>query len=388
MTLGKAATTRTGPLGQASWRSPGTLLCAAALVLSLVGCGRGGADRNSRMPVVATAPVEPVVFRQGIDAIATLEAAQSVQLASQVSGRVLQLMTRQGQSVRPGQVLLVLDQTQLQAEVASLRAQMQTDKLNHERYERLVREGAASAIQRDQFRQAAMASRAALVAREADLAFRTVRAPQAGVIGEINVKPGDVLQAGVPFTRLVSNRDQLAEIELPANLAAQIRPGLPVVLQAPDGSGAAINTRISAVEPSVAAATQLLMVQAPLPSGGEHWRTGMRLRARVVLGSREALAVPFAAVTRLAGQSFVYVVGDRSQLLQRPGQVDRQQLTSLPAQTLFALQVPVQLGELQNNRYPVLAGLRPGQRVVTSGLLTLRHGTPVRLRPDQSPNFR
>jgi hypothetical protein len=130
------------------------------LVLALVGCGRGGADRNTRMPVVATAPVEPVVFSQGIDAIATLEAAQSVQLASQVSGRVLQLLTRQGQSVRPGQVLLVLDQTQLQAEVASLRAQMQTDRLNYERYERLVREGAASAIQRDQFRQTAMASRA------------------------------------------------------------------------------------------------------------------------------------------------------------------------------------------------------------------------------------
>jgi RND family efflux transporter MFP subunit len=251
-----------------------------------------------------------------------------------------------------------------------------------------VREGAASAIQRDQYRQAAMASRAALVAREADLAFRTVRAPQAGVIGEINLKPGDVLQAGVPFTRLVSNSDQLAEIELPANLAGRIRPGLPVLLQAPGGSGQEIRTRISAVDPSVMTTTQLLMAQAPLPVGGEQWRNGMRLRARVVLGSRRALAVPFAAVTRLAGQSFVYVIGNRGQLLQRPGQVDRQQLTALPAQTLFALQVPVQLGEVQNNRYPVLAGLSPGQRVITSGLLTLRHGTPVRPRQDRSPNFR
>jgi multidrug efflux pump subunit AcrA (membrane-fusion protein) len=189
-----------------------------------------------------------------------------------------------------------------------------------------------------------------------------------------------VLQAGVPFTRLVSNSDQLAEIELPANLAGRIRPGLPVVLQAPDGSGQQISTRISAVEPSVKATTQLLMAQAPLPVAGDQWRNGMRLRARVVLGTRSALAVPFVAVTRLAGQSFVYVIGNRGQLLQRPGQVDRQQLTSLPASTKFALQVPVQLGEVQNNRYPVLAGLSPGQRVVTSGLLTLRHGTPVRPR--------
>lgn len=380
MTLVKAAIPRSGA-------GPGPRLfrllalgLAAGLGLSLAGCGRGTADGNTRIPVVTTTAVAPAVFSQGVDAIATLEAARSVQVASQATGRVLQLRVRQGQSVRPGQVLLVLDQTQLQAEVASLRAQMRTDALNHQRYERLVLEGAASAIQRDQYRQAAMASRAALVAREADLAFRTVRAPQAGVIGEINLKPGDVLQAGAPFTQLVSNSDQLAEIELPATLAGQIRPGLPVALQAPDGSGQEIRTRISAVDPSVTTPTQLLMAQAPLPRVGDPWRNGMRLRARVVLGTRSALAVPFAAVTRLAGQSFVYVIGNRAQLLQRPGQVDRQQLTALPAQTRFALQIPVQLGELQNNRYPVLAGLSPGQRVVTSGLLTLRHGTPVRPR--------
>ena len=152
------------------------------------------------------------------------------------------------------------------------------------------------------------------------------------------------------------------------------------LLQATGGSGQQIRTRISAVDPSVMAPTQLLMAQAPLPVGGDQWPNGLRLRARVELGSRSALAVPFAAVTRLAGQSFVYVIGNRSQLLQRPGQVDRQQLASLPAQTLFALQVPVQLGDIQDNRYPVLAGLSPGQRVVTSGLLMLRHGTPVRPR--------
>jgi len=388
MTLVKAATTRPGALSRASGFRLVVMLLAAGLGLSLAGCGRGATERGPRIPVVTTTAVEPEVFAQGIEAIATLEAARSVQLASQATGRVLQLQIRQGQSVRPGQVLLVLDQTQLQAEVASLRAQMQTDKLNYERYERLVREGAASAIQRDQYRQASMASRAALVAREADLAFRTVRAPQAGVIGEINLKAGDVLQAGVPFTRLVSNNEQLAEIELPANLAGRIRPGLTVVLQAPGGSGQEFRTRISAVEPSVTAATQLLMAQAPLPVGGDQWRNGMRLRARVVLGTRRELAVPFDAVTRLAGQSFVYVIGNRGQLLQRPGQVDQQELASLPASTRFALQVPVQLGDVQNNRYPVLAGLAPGQRVVTSGLLTLRHGTPVRLRQDRPRNFR
>ena len=47
--------------------------------------------------------------------------------------------------------------------------------------------------------------------------------------------------------------------------------------------------------------------------------------------------------------------------------------------TLFALQTPVSLGSLQNNRYPVTKGLDVGQKVITSNLLSLRHGVPVKV---------
>ncbi|MFZ9281404.1 MAG: efflux RND transporter periplasmic adaptor subunit [Prochlorococcaceae cyanobacterium] len=346
------------------------------LLVVLAGCRSG--DEAARPPLrVATAAVELEPFADRIEAIATLDAEQIVQLASQVTGRVTQLKVRQGQLVRPGDVVLVLDQAQLQAELASLRAQMRTDQINYERYEKLVREGAASAIQRDQFRQTALASRQALAARQADLAYRIVRAPQAGLIGELNLKPGDVVQAGVPFTQLVSNQALNAEIELPANRAASVRVGLPVILHPSGPDVAALNTRITALEPAVNPATQLLMAQAPVGQASSRWRSGMRLRAEVVLSTRQQLSVPASAVTRLAGQSFVFVVGTRAELVRNPGRVDRKRLNRLPAQSRFALQVPVQLGPLENNRYPVLSGLSPGQQVITSGLLMLRHGMPV-----------
>lgn len=353
-------------------------LVVTALILTACS-GRG--EQAARRPLpVATQPVTLATFTDKVEAIATLEAEREVQLAAQVNGRVIRLLVRQGQVVQKGQLLLVLDQSQLQAELATLRAQMLNDKLNFERYERLVREGAASAIQRDQFRQASIASRQALLARQADLAFRYVRAPQAGTVGEINLKPGDVLQAGVPFTRLVSNSALNAEIELPANLVGTLRVGMPVKLHAPGSSAAELRTRISAIEPSVATTTQLLMAQAPVRDPSPQWRNGLRVRADVLLGNRQHLAVPFAAVTRLADQSFVYVVGNREQLRRRPGRADLSALAALPPATRFALQIPIQLGLLQDGRYPVLAGLTAGQRVITSGLLQLRHGMPVKPR--------
>jgi len=365
------------PAGQ-----PGLSGLGPLLVLALTTTACTGQDKQAgRRPLpVATQPVTQATFADRVEAIATLEAEREVRLAAQVNGRVIQLLVRQGQLVQRGQLLLVLDQSQLQAELATLRAQMLTDRLNAERYELLMREGAASAIQRDQFRQTAIASRQALLARQADLAFRYVRAPQAGVIGEINLKPGDVLQAGVPFSRLVSNSALIAEIELPANLAGSLRVGLPVQLHPPGSSASMLRTRISAIEPSVVAATQLLMAQAPVRDPSAQWRSGMRLRADVLLGNRQQLAVPYAAVTRLADQNFVFVVGSREQLGRRPGRADLTALAALPPATRFALQVPVRLGLLQNGRYPVLAGLSDGQRVITSGLVQLRHGMPVQPR--------
>ena len=52
----------------------------------------------------------------------------------------------------------------------------------------------------------------------------------------------------------------------------------------------------------------------------------------------------------------------------------------IPSATLFALQTPVNLGPLQNNRYPVTKGLSVGQKVITSNLLSLRHGVPVKVK--------
>ena len=108
----------------------------------------------------------------------------------------------------------------------------------------------------------------------------------------------------------------------------------------------------------------------------------MRLRARLLLDRREQPAVPFTAVTTQAGQTFVYRVGDLAALERQPGKAPLAELRRLPPRTRFALQTPVRLGPLQNNRYPVLSGVALGDAVITSGVLNLRHGAPVKAAPD------
>jgi len=362
-----------------------TALMAALVPAALVlGCGPVR-EPARRLPLVQTEPIEPAGFQAGFDTVSTLEAEEEVDLAAQAGGRIQRLLVRQGDRVRQGQLLLVLDQTQLRAEVASLRAEMQTNRLNYQRYQDLARQGAASALQRDEFRQAYIAAREALVAREADLAFKDLRAPIAGTVADLRVKQGDVIEAGVPLTRLIRNDRLLARIDVPAVYAGRVRPGQRVLLLDASRAQPLAEGQVSTVDPGVAAATQTLLVKAAFANPRGSLRNGQRSRTRLVLDRREELAVPFTAVTQLAGQSFVYVVGGLADLERRPGQAALAELRKLPAGTRFALQTPVQLGDLQGNRYPVRRGLAAGDLVITAGLLNLRHGAPVQLAQQGRP---
>lgn len=355
-------------------------LLSAGLLLLLVGslsaCTRSSEPPSRPLPVeISTAA--PFPFVQEVATISTLEAVEWVQLAAQAGGRIQDLRLRQGMRVRPGQLLVVLDQAQLQAEVASLRAEQAKNRLNYERFDYLARVGAASLIQRDELRQTSIASTASLRAKEADLAYRDLRSPIAGVIGDVRVRQGDVIKAGDPFTTVIRNGELMARIDVPASYRRQLRPGLPVLIEDPGHAGILSRGVVNSIDPSVKAGSQVLLVKARLDNRDGSLRNGLRVRARVVLQNSSQLAVPAVSVSQSSGQSYVFKLGSLAELQANPGQVSPAKLKDLPATGRFALQTRVTLGRLQNGRYPVLRGLNAGDAVITSNLLNLRHGLPV-----------
>jgi len=311
--------------------------------------------------------------------ISTLDAVEAVQLAAQAGGRIERLTVRQGDRVRPGQLLVVLDQTQLQAEVQSLRSRQAKDRLNYQRFAFLARAGAASAIQRDELRQAFIETSASLKAKQADLAFRDLRSPIGGVIGDVSVKVGDVIRAGDPFTSVIRNGELNARIEVPAALRNRVRPGQAVILEDPGSNQPLVSGVVDSIDPSVNVGNQVLLVKATYDNRGGSLRDGLRVRTRLVLDSSARMSVPVGVVTQSSGQSYVWRVGSLQELERDPGQAPLERLRKLPGGSLFALQTRVRLGPLQDGRYPVLSGLEPGSQVISSNLLSLRHGAPVRL---------
>ena len=352
------------------------LLSTAGL---LGACGPGEKAEPPRILPVQSEQAAAALFTDNVDTVSTLESLEDVQLAAQATGRIERLLVRQGDPVAAGQLLLVLDQTQARADVARLEAQVQTNLLNYRRYEYLVRQGAASAFQRDEFRQQFISSRQELIARQADLAFRDLRAPISGIVGDVQVKQGDVIQAGAPFTRIIRNDRLVARVDVPAVYSARLQVGQPVILMDPASGRPMAEAPVRSIDPGVVPGTQALLAKAEFDNPNGVLRNGLRTRTRLVLDARRQLSVPFAAVTQISGQSFVFALGSLADLEARPGRADLAALRKLPSGTTFALQTPVQLGPLQRDRYPVLSGIPATATVITSNLIGLRHGSPVKV---------
>lgn len=362
----------------------GTPLVWGLLLMGVAWSAAGCAPSTPRVtPVkplaVTVAPVVPIGFPEEISTISTLEAPDEVNLAAQAGGRIERLLIRQGDAVRAGQLLVVLDQTQLQEEVKALASQRDESRLNFQRFDFLVKQGAASPIQRDALRQNLQAAESALKAKQADLAYKDLRAPIAGVVSDVAVRTGDVIRAGSPFTSIQRTERLLARISVPSRFSQQVRTGQPVLVTAPTGNGT-LEGRVVSIDPRVNDATQSLLVKAQLDNPSGELRNGERVRTRLVIASRPRLAVPALAVTRTSGQTFVFVVGNLADLQAQPGAVPLEPLKTLPPTSRFALKIPVTLGALQGNTYPVLGGLQAGQTVIVSNLFSLRHGSPVIVR--------
>ena len=373
----------------------------------LAGCGWFGGQGPKPLQV-STAVLEPQQFRELGDYVATLEAVNQVQLAALADGRVVELPVEEGQEVEEGEVLLrrssnvrraelIRAQAELskrRADVAAVEADLERDKRNFERYTYLAREGAANALDLDSYRASYLASQAKLEANkdlveaaEAGLGvartrldYKTVRAPISGQVSDLSVKVGDVVKERDPFTSIVRNDRLYSQITIPVTMAERTRPGLPVWLLDPTNGVELAKGELKFVDPDVKVATQGLLAKAEFANPGNRLRSGMRVRTLVGFGSSQQLAVPFDAVIRSAGQSFVYVIGPARELNAK----QRQYFTELKDNTPVAIKRAVTLGPLQNSCYPVLSGLKAGEQLISSDLLSLRQGTAVKAK-ESSP---
>ena len=381
--------------GLSEWESVRkTVLCTLAAAALLTGCGK--ARQAARMMTVQTATISEATFEPNLQSISVLESTTNVALRPETDGRVVQVLAKDGQQVKAGQPILVLDNVQESAALDAAKAQAQTDRLNAERYEFLYQNGAASAKQRDRYATQAIASRDQARSTAANLGYKFVRSPIDGVIGDLDkVKLGDYLKTGQAITGIVNNSTLWTLMQIPATQASDVAIGqvVKVVSQGNppvQGEGSVVFISPYFGMSGSSSAPNTLMVKAEFPNLTGKLKTGQYVKSAIITGRKESLAVPVQAVMMQAEQPFVYKLIPLSRALPKikasatvPA-ATKKKLEKLPSSTPIVVQTSVQLGPLQNNLYPVKSGLKQDDVVAISNTSRLRSGMPVKVAPASS----
>jgi len=304
--------------------------------------------------------------------VATIKSRRSSTMQPQVDGNLVKIFVKSGDLVKAGQVLMRIDPLKQVATVASQKGTQQQKKalydytqIEEERQRKLYESGVVSRDAYDQATQAYQNAKADYEAnialtdsQQQQLAYYDIRAPFAGIVGDIPVHLGDYVSPTTLLTTVDENADLEAYIFIPTERATLVRRGLPVEIL--DSSGKVlVKSTISFLSPQVDNGLQSILAKAEIPRTAQLLRNQQLVNARVIWSTAPAPVVPVLAVSLIGGQTFVY-------------------LASPKGDGYIAHQVPVQLGETVGNTYPVLGGLKPGDKVITSGLQFLQEGAPVK----------
>ena len=361
-------------------------------LLGLVALGGCGSKPPEREPLsVQVERIGEAAFSPGIEVVSRLESTSNVAMRPEADGRVVKILATQGQRVKAGQPILVLDNVQETASLNASKAEALKDNLNAERYVFLNNQGAVSTKDRDYYITQAIKSRDQVTANRATLQYKYVTSPINGEIGDLDsVKLGDYIRQGQAITGIVDNSVLWTLMDVPATQSSSVKLGQPVQLVTQStppvkGTGTVVFISPYFGISGTQNAPNTVLVKASFPNLTGSLKTGQYVRNRIITGSKRQLSVPVEAVMMQAQQPFVYKILPLSVLLPKikaspeipPAQ--KAMMESLPPQTPIVVQTPVKLGTLDQNRFPVISGLKAGEQVVVSNTALLRTGMPVKI---------
>ena len=370
-----------------------SVIFAALTLLVLVVAGSWYSQRQPAPAARAQAaiPVRVVsVAQQDVpryaSAIGTVQSLHSVEVRPQVEGVLTQVLVKEGQWVKEGDLLATLDDRSIRASLDQARAQLgqsqaqiQVAGVDLKRYRLLSSDDGVSKQTLDQqqalvnqLQATVKGNQAAIANAEVQLSYTQIRSPVTGRVGIRNVDPGNLVRTS--DTQGLFSVTQIDPIAVEFALPQQMLPTLQSLLKAPtpalvqaymdaDGDRSLLGEgHLALIDNQISGTTGTVRVKAEFDNkDGRLWPgqlVTIRLRTAV---EENALVVPPPVVQRGVDGHFVY-------------RLDGDKVTSVPVKVLY-----------QDSGLNIIAGVKPGERLVLDGQSRLKPGSRVEVTPDVPP---
>jgi membrane fusion protein, multidrug efflux system len=310
-----------------------------------------------------------------LTAIGTLRAYQGVIIAPQAAGVVTAKHFESGDDVEVGALLINIDDSVEQADLANGLAQLKNAEATLARQKTLVVQGNTPQSSVD----AAIAARdsaAATVERtRAVIAQKAIKAPFAGRLGLRNVDIGQYVAVGTSLVTLQQLDPIYADFPAPEEALRSLAVGQAVSMTVDAIPGRTFEGKIEAIDARVSAESRNVMARAVFANPDRKLLPGMFANLTVTTGEpASVLTVPRTAIVYSLYGDNVFVVKAAAHAREQGGVSDNGGPSGLIVERRF-----VRVGPAQGERIAVEEGLRPGERVVTAGQIKLQAYMPVTL---------
>jgi membrane fusion protein (multidrug efflux system) len=337
----------------------------------------GDAAAKMVMPpqTVSAMQVQDTEWEQVITATGSVSAVQGVTVSAEVGGRITQIAFQSADSVSAGQTLLQMDTASEDSQLASAQAAAALAKAELARLRKLIKKNLAAEDSLDRSEAQVKETTAQVGVIKALIEKKTVKAPFSGRLGIRQVNLGQILSVGDPIVELQMLDPIYVDFSIPQQKLSQLQQDMQVKITSDAVPGKLFTGTISAINLEIDAKTRNILVRAKVENPEEQLRVGMFVNIEVLLPEkRRVLTVPSTAIHYATFGNSVFVIDETNNSESgEPELILRQQF--------------VVLGESRGDFIEVIKGLKPGEKVVTTGVFKLRGGMKVIIDNSLSPEF-
>lgn len=334
-----------------------------ALIFYRISDNKKSEEKNSKGPGGKTAlnvsgiVLKPQVFLDNLSLSGSIEANEQVDIRSEISGIVESINFQEGTMVSKGQVLFKVNDIELRAQLANVKTSQGLASENERRAKLLLEKEAISQEEYDIASADFKSSKAQTQLIQAQIAKTTVRAPFSGKIGLRAISNGTYVTPTTPIAKLVNTSQLKITFSIPEKYASQMKVGNALSFTTA-GSTEKFDAKIYAIEPEIEVATRTLKVRAIAQNLDGKLYPGTFANVALPLDHiKDALLVPTEAIIPIQNGKKIFI-----------------------SENGKAKEVVVQTGSRTEKEILVLTGLKAGDTVLTSGVMTLKNGSPIKVK--------
>jgi membrane fusion protein (multidrug efflux system) len=319
-------------------------------------------ERPARVVEAQTVNIGSVSKR--LNTVGNMRANAMVIVKSEISGKIAELLFTEGGTVKKGDLIIRFEDAEYKGAVLQAEGELENATSNFERISKLHEKNVESNKKLDEAKASLKMAEGKLQQAKARLEQANIKAPFDGTIGIMNINAGAFVQAATELVTLVDNSSVKVSFKVPEKNIHDVGVGQIVEVKVSAFKNQVFTGTIEAVDAKIEKESHSVEVKGVIPNPDSLLRDGLFANVSLIIGEKgNTMTVDESSVERQGEVEFVWII--------ERGRAERKRVLT---------------GTRENGQVEIVAGLQPGQIVVTSGQLKLSDGAKVRISnmPDPS----